>query len=231
MRKRRGAKLLAGAALAAAAMVAWPAAAEGARSGTCFTFFVHQADYRGDLRTARTLWHFEKSFAVPRLKPGYALGVGIGFKMNKGSWDVAYLRSGHTAALENGEPAGVAMHLVEISGRSYLLRRFPIHPYFLGGIAVPILRVSRGAEFRGQSHSATYVGGGLTVGAGLAVDIGPSVVLTAGASGRFLRFLYAYGGGKGRDINNLTVGFGGPQFGRLLEASSWALTLGLGFIL
>jgi hypothetical protein len=63
------------------------------------------------------------------------------------------------------------------------------------------------------------------------VDIGPTVVVTAGAVNRFVWFLYAYGGGKGRDINHLTEGYGGPKLGRLLRTSGLSWTISLGFIL
>jgi len=120
---------------------------------------------------------------------------------------------------------------LEVNGRSFLLRRSAVHPYFLGGICLPVLHVSRGSQYQGRSQDATYLGGGLNVGAGLSIDIGPSIVLNAGAAGRFLWFLYAFGGGKGRDINYLTDGPAGPRLGRPIRTTSLVLSVGLGFIL
>jgi hypothetical protein len=57
------------------------------------------------------------------------------------------------------------------------------------------------------------------------------MTIQAGLTYRYLAFLYVNGEGKGRDINNLRVGYGGPEFGRLLLAHSFTLTVGLGFVL
>jgi hypothetical protein len=222
-------RILAGAILAAT--VAVPATAGGCRSGMCFTFFVQSTNLRGDLSDPRVLWHFEKAFSIPRPEPGYALGLGLGAKTDKGSWDVSYLRSDHKGAFLDGLPATAVLHVLEINGRSFFIRRSFIHPYFLGGICLPLLRIPHGAKYQGQTYDATYVGGGLNLGVGMSVDIGPSIVLNAGVVGRAAWFLYAYGGGKGRDINHLTEGLGGPKFGRLLRTSSLILAAGLGFIL
>ena len=205
--------------------------AAGARTGLCFSFSAHSADYRGDFRDARVLWHFEKAFEFPRLARGYGLAVSLGAKMDKGSWDISYLLSMPAAVLYGGASAAIVLHALEVNGRSYLLPRSAVHPYFLGGICLPVLSVSRGAQYQGRSHDATYLGGGLNVGAGLSIDLGPSMVLNAGAAGRFLWFLYAFGGGKGRDINHLTDGTAGPRLDRLLRTTSLVLSVGLGFIL
>ena len=120
---------------------------------------------------------------------------------------------------------------MEIDGRSYFVQRSAFHPYFLGGISLALLQVSGGARYQGKMTDAVHAGGGIKAGLGLAVEIGPSIVLDAGAATHFLWFLYAYGGGKGRDINNLTEGAGGPQLGRPLRTASLVFSVGLGFIL
>jgi hypothetical protein len=157
--------------------------------------------------------------------------VSLGYRTEKGSWDVSYLRSSHRSVFPDDVQATANMHILEINGRSYFIRRSAFHPYFLGGISLPVLHIPGGAKYQGRTYDATYLGGGLNIGAGLAVDVGPKIVLTAGAAGRALWFLYAFGGGKGRDINHLTVGFGGPKFGRLLQTFDLSLTFALGFIL
>ncbi|MBM3311133.1 MAG: hypothetical protein FJY80_06470 [Candidatus Aminicenantes bacterium] len=216
--------------LSVAAAVA-PSAAGACRSGSCFSFLFQTADFRGDLAAPRVLWHFEKSFSFPSLRAGYAVGVSYGFKADKGSWEVSYQRSAHRATSADGVPASPVVHILELNGRSFLLRRSAFRPYFLGGICLPVLRLPRAVEYRGRTSSATCLGAGLNLGAGLAVDIGPRVVLAAGVLNRFVWFLYAYGGGKGRDINHLTEGYGGPKLGRLLRTSGLSWTASLGFIL
>lgn len=208
-----------------------PAAAGPGRSGSCFSFLLQTADFRGDLATPRVLWHFEKAFSFPRLQAGFAVGVSYGFKADKGAWEVSYRLSAHRGTSADGAPASPVVHILELNGRSFLLRESAVHPYFQGGICLPILHLPHGSAYRGRTSGATFVGGGLNLGAGLAVDIGPTVVVTAGAVNRFVWFLYAYGGGKGRDINHLTEGYGGPKLGRLLRTSGLSWTISLGFIL
>jgi len=217
--------------LLAVAAAAAPLSAGPARQGTCLTFLVQSADYRGDLAVPRVLWHFEKAFSIPKTEPAYVLGVSLGFKAAKGSWEVAYLRSSPGGTFADALPASPVFHVLELNGRSFVLRRSAFHPYFLGGIGLPILRIPHGAAYQGRTYDAIYVGGGVNLGAGLAVDLGPRIVVSAGVMGRLAWFLYAYGGGKGRDINHLTEGYNGPRFGRLLRSTGLSLTVGLGFIL
>jgi hypothetical protein len=200
------------------------------RAGMMIMFSLQSLDFRGDLSGDLTLWHFEKAFFIPRLEKGSAMSVSLGGKNAGGSWDVSYLRSTHTVDIE-GEPRTASFHAVEINGRSFFLKKSFFHPYFLGGISLPIVHVDEGSFFRGRRLDAIYFGGGLNAGAGLLFDLGPSIVLNAGLVYRWIRFLYVTGDGKGRDINNLRIGFEGPEFKRLLRTDSLTLTIGLGFIL
>jgi len=200
------------------------------RTGIQVMFSLHTLDFRGDLTRELTLWHFEKSFLIPRLGTGCALSLSLGGKSRGGSWDVAYLRSTHSVETENGTRTA-SFHAVEINGRSFFLKEWALHPYFLGGISIPIIHVDDGSRFRGADYDATYIGAGLNLGGGFLLEIGPSVVLNAGVIYRWMGFLYAYGEGKGRDINHLQVGFDGPRFGRLLRSGTLSFTIGLGFIL
>jgi len=214
------------------AVSAFPAAgfAGPGRSGPMILFSGQTLDFRGDLIQDLTLWHFEKAFFIPRLGKGLALAVGLGGKGDGGSWDVSYLRSTHTVSI-TGAPRTASFQAIEINGRSFFLKKSFLHPFFLGGICLPFIRVDDGSAFRGGRSDATYVGIGLNVGTGLLIEIGPSIVLNAGAVYRWIGFLYAFGEGKGRDINNLRTGFEGPEWGRLLRTNSLSLTIGLGFIL
>jgi len=200
------------------------------RSGMMIMFSGQSLDFRGDFSGDLTLWHFEKAFFIPRLGKGWAMSVGLGGKSAGGSWDVSYLRSTHTAGIEGGTRTA-SFHAIEINGRSFFLRKSVFHPYFLGGISLPIVHVDDGSLFRGRRLDATYFGAGLNAGIGLIFDLGPSIVLNAGIVYRWIRFLYAYGESKGRDINNLRIGFEGPEFKRLLRTDSISLTIGLGFII
>jgi len=200
------------------------------KSGPMILFSAQTLDFRGDLARDLTLWHFEKAFFIPRLGKSLALSVGFGGKSEGGSWDVSYLRSSHTVSIA-GAPRTASFQAIELNGRSFVLKKSFLHPYFLGGICLPFIHVNEGSAFRGGRADATYFGIGLNAGTGILVEIGPSIVLNAGAVYRWIGFLYAFGEGKGRDINNLRIGFEGPEWGRLLRTDSLTLTIGLGFVL
>jgi len=200
------------------------------RTGTFLLFSGQAIDFQRDLTANRTLWHFEKAFFIPRMARDLALGIGIGGKSPGGTWDLSYFYSTQTAVFDDGSRTATFQAL-ELNGRSFFLKKLFVHPYFLGGIILPFIQVNNGAFYEGKTANAAYFGAGLNVGAGLLVEIGPSILLNAGAVYRWIGFLYAFGGGKGRDINNLQVGYLGPEFGRLLRTNTVTLTLGLGFVL
>jgi len=200
------------------------------RTGTFLLFSGQALDFQRDLTAHRTLWHFEKEFFIPRMARDLALGIGIGGKSFGGTWDLSYLYSTQTAMFDDGSRTATFQAL-ELNGRSFFFKKFFIHPYFLGGITIPFIRVENGAFYEGKTTNAAYFGAGLNIGAGLLVEIGPSILLNAGVVYHWIGFLYAFGGGKGRDINNLQVGYLGPEFGRLLRTDTVTLTLGLGFVL
>ena len=110
------------------------------------------------------------------------------------------------------------------------MRESPVKPCVSLGISVPWLRIDNGAELNSQKLKASYVGLEAIIGTGLAVRIGPAVFLHGGASWRLGGFFYTSGEGAGRDITTLTVGQGGPRWGRWLRSSSLGLSFGLGFV-
>lgn len=206
------------------------ASADPGRTGSFVLFSGQSLEFRRDLASSLTLWHFEKSFFIPRMRKGPALAVGFGGKSRGGTWDVSYLRSSQTVSFEDGTRTAT-FQAIEINGRSFFLKKLFVHPYFLGGITFPFLRVDGGAFYQGKTLNAAYFGAGLNIGGGFLFEIGPTVLVNAGVIYRWIGFLYAYGEGKGRDINNLRVGYLGPEFGRLLRTDMLTFTIGLGFVL
>jgi len=200
------------------------------RTGTFILVSAQSLEFRRDLTSSFTLWHFEKEFFIPRLRKDMAVSIGIGGKSRGGSWEVSFLHSSQIAEYEDGNRTATFQAL-EINGRSFVLKDFFIHPYILGGITLPFIRVSGGSFFQGKALNAAYFGAGLNAGAGLLFDIGSNILLNVGALYRWIGFLYAYGEGKGRDINYLRVDPLGPAFGRLLRTDTLTLTVGLGLIL
>ncbi|MCX6566108.1 MAG: hypothetical protein NTW38_06755 [Candidatus Aminicenantes bacterium] len=200
------------------------------RDGQYIMLSGQSLDYHRDLDRGLTLWHFEKEFYIPGLEKCAAWVVSYGMKSYGGSWDVSFLRSGRTVDLENG-PHTATYQAFDLNGRSFFLKKLALRPYFLGGITIPFIRVKGGSFYRGKTLNASYFGAGLNVGAGLWFDVGPSVFINAAVMYRWVGFLYAYGEGKGRDINDLRVGYMGPEFGRMLRTDVLTLTVGVGFVL
>lgn len=216
----------------AAALIAavfLPAEAEG-RDGAYLFVSGPYLDFQRDLRHTRTLWHFDKAFFIPRVNQGAAIAAGYGRRTRGRGWEVTVLLAPRTVSLADGGHAAAFLAL-EMNGRSYFIKNGAVHPYFQGGITIAGLRVKGGSLYQGETLNAAYAGGGLTAGTGIIVDLGPSVFLNFGAQYRLMGFLYAFGGGKGRDINDLRIEYKGAEFGRLLRTDVVSLTVGVGFAL
>lgn len=213
-----------------AAVLGPAAAAAESRDGAYLSVSGSLFDFQRDLRHPRTLWHFEKEFFIPRLDRAAAVAVGYG-KMTQGrSWEVSALLAPRTVSLPDGDHAA-SFRALEMNGRSYFVKKGSVHPYFQGGITIAYVRVKDGCLYLGKKLNAAYTGGGLSAGAGIVFDLGPSLVLNVGARYRLIGFLYAFGEGKGRDINDLRIEYQGAEFGRLLRTDIVSLTVGLGFAL
>ena len=186
--------------------------------------------YRGDLDGALELWHFDLVFRIPKLADRISAAVGIGIVRPTWMWELDYLRSDAGAATEGSRETSALYQAVQITGRQFLFKAWPVHPYFSVGIGVPWLKVRGGAELNGEALDASYIGLEALLGAGAAARIGRSIVVHAGASYRLGGFFYASGEGKGRDITTLAEGYGGPRRGRWLLTSSLGIDVSLGFV-
>jgi len=207
-----------------------PAPAEtGKGEGFFLSFSARSLAFKGDLDGKLVLWHFEKAFFSPRLEPAPGLGIGIGFKHAAWLWELAFVRSSHTAGLPDRMTRAV-YHSLEINGKSFLLKEFPIQPYISLGISVPWLTVKDGSEFQGARTSASYIGIGLQAGAGFLADITKRFFISGGAGWRVAGYYYASGEGKGRDITELRVGYGGPAWKNWLRCSSFETAFSLGLV-
>lgn len=200
--------------------------------GFYFTLSAQSLEYGGDFLSALTLWHFEKAFFIPRLTKSDILdiGVGLGSKTAYSSWEVRYSLALPKADV-NGRSQSIQFHNVGIQGRSFLWPHETLHAYLQLGIDIPVVIVKDGASYQGKAINAVYAGGGANLGGGILFDLGRETFINIGAVYRFQVFLYAYGEGKGRDINHLRTVYEGEKFGRLLRSSSFGLSVSLGFIL
>jgi len=201
--------------------------------GLFMTVSVRSLDYSGDVRRDLTLWHIEKAFFVPSLGGAWTadFGVGIGGKTAYGSWEVRYSLALPPATV-GGESHTLQMHNLEINGRSFFVKNPIYHPYGLLGIDLSMLKITNGSYYHGDRLTAIYAGGGINVGGGLMVDLNAKTFIALEALYRFTVYLYAYGQGKGRDINYMHVGtMDGAPLGRLLRTTGLGLSLSLGFVL
>ncbi|MDP2915108.1 MAG: hypothetical protein Q8O91_06615 [Candidatus Aminicenantes bacterium] len=196
-------------------------------------FFITVSDqslaFKGDFDSRLVLWHFDKAFFVPELKHATAFGFSLGIKRSSWLWELIYVNSRHPSASEDREGSSF-YRSVEIDGRSFLVKDFPLKPYILVGISVPWLTVDQGAEMYGVKYRATYIGLGLNFGGGIIMDIAPFLFVSGGVVYRALGYFYVSGEGKGRDINDLRVGQDGPAWKSWLKTSSLGLSFGLGLV-
>ena len=201
--------------------------------GLFMTVAVRSLNETGDVRRDLTLWHIEKAFFVPRLQGAWTadLGLGIGGKTAYGSWEARYSLALPNATV-GGESHTLQMHNLEVIGRSFFVKNEYIHPYGLLGIDLSMLMIANGSYYHGDRLTAIFAGGGISAGGGLMLDLSSRTFISLEALYRFTVFLYAYGQGKGRDINYMHVGtMDGTPLGRLMWMKGLGLSLSLGFML
>ena len=185
--------------------------------------------FKGDFDGRLVLWAFDKAFFVPSLDRSTAFGFGLGIKRSTWLWELLYVSSRHPSSSPDREGTS-SYRSFEINGRSFLVKDFPLKPYILGGISVPWLTVDRGAEMYGVKYRAAYIGLGLNFGAGIILDIAPFLFASGGFVYRALGYYYVSGEGRGRDIMNLHVGQGGPEWKSWLKTSSLGPSFALGLV-
>jgi len=185
-----------------------------------------QGDLSGDL----TLWHFEKAFFVPKLSQDFGLAVGLGIRRRSGLWEFNVAHSSHQA-LWGGTASRASLYVLEVNGWGFPWKNSVLQAYYLLGLCFPLLTVQNGARMAGSVYDATYTGLGINLGAGLLLNLGQRVFISGGVKHRFLGFFYVNGGGKGRDIADLTVGHQGAEWDKWLRAPSTGLFFGLGIVI
>jgi len=221
----------------AAALICFPASASQDREvptseprGFFISLSGQQFGFQGDLDGRLTLWHFEKAFFIPRLTKDFGLGLGLGLRQKWGLWELNVVQAGHRAAW-SGSESQAGLTALEINGWGFPWRNSVVQPYYLLGLCFTWLAVRDGAWMAGSVYDATYNGLGINVGAGLVLNLGRRLFVSGGVKYRFLGFYYVNGGGRGRDIQQLTVGYQGPAWDKWLRAPSLGLNFGLSLVL
>lgn len=195
-----------------------------------FGFSAFRASPGGELDGKLILGDSLYAFYLPRLDPSAGFSVEGGGVIKLGIWSVAYLQSSHTAYFQSWERTAT-LHAVELEGKGFLIRGRPVRPYLLAGFSIPWLTVRDGALRGTEVHDAQYFGLGVKVGAGLAAQLAPRIILTAGVHYRYLALLYVKGGGKARDVANTYVDRFGPKRRGFIKVPSPGWEIGLIFML
>jgi hypothetical protein len=226
-------KILGGvwASLAIVLILTTPVAAQGpagSRKGFFLSLSAQNIQLKGDLTGDLTLWHFDKAFFIPKMENTLGLGLGFGYRREGGLWEFAVVHASPSILL-NGKAGKASYYDLEVNGWGFPWKNAAVQPYYLLGLCFPWLVVEDGSRLEHVVNNASYIGLGLNLGAGLLINIGPAFFLSAGVKYRYLGFFYVSGGGKGRDITDLTVGHGGPQWGKWLRGPSLGASFHLGF--
>jgi len=212
-------------AMAAPALSQGPAAS---RKGFFLSLSGQDIQLKGDLSGDLTLWHFDKAFFIPKMENTFGLSLGFGYRREGGLWEFAVVRASPSILLD-GRSGRASYYDLEINGWGFPWKDAAVQPYYLLGLCFPWLVVQDGSRLEHAVNDATYTGLGLNLGAGLLINLGQSLFLSGGIKYRYVGFFYVNGGGKGRDITDLTVGHGGPQWGKWLRAPSLGVTFHFGF--
>jgi len=202
--------------------------ASGERGGWFLGGLGGGLSFRGDLDGKLVLGDATKVFFIPSPERGTGFGLSLGRMEKKGLWSVSYFRSAHRVSFRGGL-SDSSFNAVLVDGRAHFFPRSPFMPYVHVGIVLPWLAVRNGSTLNGAPRGATYLGLGVTTGAGFLVKFGRIAFLSAGYLARWLAFLYAKGeGSKGRDVQNLYIDQTGPRQHDFLRAraSGWEVSLG-----
>jgi len=205
----------------------WAPPAEKPRLFLGCSFF--QGSPGGELDGKYVLGDPVYAFYFPKLDAGVGLHLQGGGVLKAGIWSVGYFQSGHTARFQGLERTA-AVRGFEIDGRGFLIRGKPVRPYLQAGFSIPWLTVKDGCFENGVPREALYLGLGAKAGIGLAAQVSPRVLLTAGAHYRYFALLYVKGGKESRDVANFYVDRFGPKRRSFIRAPSPGLEIGLLFL-
>lgn len=185
--------------------------------------------FQGDLDGALVIGDPDRAYFIPRLSPNVGFGLSVGGTHKSGTWSVSVNRSVHRVSFQ-GMKSDCASNMLEVRGRGYLLKTTPVAPYLLLGFNVPWLKVKNGAVQGNARRDASYLGLGVTGGAGITARLGSRLSLNAGIVYRFMAYLYAGGAGNSRDVTNLYVDRTGPKRKGFLKAATRGLELGVSYM-
>ena len=221
--------------LLASAVMAQEPAAVSATTPAPKTFFIefisHYASFgKSDLDGLLVLGNAEQVFYIPKIANNLGFGLSFGGKSKSGLWAVSYLQSTHEAAFQGGNSTAVS-RMVEINGRTFLLKKVALGPYILLGLNFPWLTVKNNSGKGEKIYNSTYLGVGVNAGGGLLLPLQSRLFLCGSVIYRYSGYLYARGLGKGIDVTDLFINRNGPRRNRFLKAPALTVEIGLGYTL
>ncbi|MFO7658500.1 MAG: hypothetical protein R6W78_15690 [Bacteroidales bacterium] len=146
--------------------------AVGFYSGIKVEYFTYQGDFNG-----KTFFYTDAAeIFVPKIEPGIAYGLQLGFKFRGASWDFGYQLSSHHYSHENGYSGTMLIHLIKCSGFTvYLNPPKKIRPYLGFDFSSTWMHIKDGAygidSYSGQNDKSYYGGLIFGLGAGLELNI------------------------------------------------------------
>jgi hypothetical protein len=220
--------------LASALMTQEPAALSAATPApkTFFIEFIsHYASFgKSDLDGLLVLGNAEQVFYIPKIESNFGFGLSLGSKSKSGLWAISYLQSVHEATFQGLNSTAVS-RMVEINGRTFLLKKAALGPYIILGLNFPWLTVKNNSGKDKTVYDSTYLGVGVNAGAGLLLPLQPRLFICASVIYRYIGYLYAKGPGRGIDVTDLFDDRTGSRHRRYLRAPVLALELSLGYTL
>jgi hypothetical protein len=230
---RPGRRIAAGFLFPALCLLALPAFSRDERAVPGRFFFsavTQKTSFVGEFDGKLILGNEQRIFNVPKLAPKEGFGLAFGSMTPSGMWSVTYTQSIHRTDFR-GIGGKAVFNALDIDGKAFLIKNFPVRPYVLLGFHLPWITVRDGVLRDVRVCDATYFGLGVKGGTGLVVELGDVIVLSGGVNYRLMGFMYVDGLGRSRDVSNLRIEQTGALRSRFLRVEGLALELRVGFVI
>lgn len=195
-----------------------------------FGAVTQKTSFQGEFDGKLVLGNEQRLFNIPKLAPKEGFGLTFGSMTPSGMWSVSYTQSIHRTDFQDRGGKAV-FNALDIDGKAFLIKNFPLQPYILLGFHLPWITVRDGVERDVRIGDATYFGLGVKAGTGLMIDIGDVFFLSGGVNYRLMGFMYVAGLGRSRDVANLRIDQTGALRSRFLRVEGLALEFRVGFVI
>lgn len=138
----------------------------------------------------------EEILILPRLDKKNMLRAIVGFRSNRGSFEVSYDQTKHGGSFFDIPGVDATFHSVNFDERIYVATRYRIQPYGLLGGSLPWLTVKDGSFLDPEVGDGSFRGFGVNAEAGVTVFATSRVGVSAGYRYRSMWFDHASGVSK-----------------------------------